>query len=153
MGIRDRGWCVGRISVMIGLACLLVVTGWQQALARSGPMYRGLIAGVSTIDDTVRILGKPRSKVFASEHLFCKYQLVDVKIDKQDKKVLAIIIRDQAFKDVNGIVLGDPYDKVVRKVKVKGQGTTLIDAEHGVVYGFDQAGAVESILYTPLATK
>lgn len=110
MGERGR-----RTLVLVWLVCLVGILAGTDILAKQRVMYKGLTAGISTIDDTVRILGTPRSKVFAGDYLFCKYRQVDVKIDKKEKRVLAIIIRDPQFKDPNGIVLGDPYDKVARK--------------------------------------
>ena len=132
---------------LVWLVCLAAILAGTETFARQQVMYKGLTAGISTIDDTVRILGTPRSKVFAGDHLFCKYRQVEVKIDKKEKRVLAIIIRDPQFKDPNGIILGDPYGKVARKVNAKPQGATLIDAENGIVYVFNQDGVVDSIMY------
>lgn len=142
-----------RMLALVWLVCLVAILAGTESLARQRVMYKGLTAGISTIDDTVRILGTPRSKVFAGDHLFCKYRQVDVKIDKKDKRVLAIIIRDDQFKDPNGIVLGDPYDKVARKVNAKPQGVTLYDAENGIVYVFNQEGMVDSIMYASPAGR
>ena len=135
------------------LFCLVAVLAATYVLARQGVMYKGLAAGISTIDDTVRILGTPRSKVFASDHLFCKYRVVDVKIDKKEKRVLAIIIRDPQFRDPNGIMLDDPYDKVARKVNAKPQGATLVDGENGIVYVFNQDAVVDRIVYAIPASR
>lgn len=142
-----------RTMALIWLVCLVTILAGTDGFARQRVMYKGLTAGISTIDDTVRILGTPRSKVFAGDHLFCKYRQVDVKIDKKEKRVLAIIIRDPQFKDPNGIVLGDPYDKVARKVNAKAQGVTLYDAENGIIYVFNQDGMVDSIMYASPAVR
>lgn len=146
----ERG---GWRPVLAWLVCSVVILAGTDGLARQRVMYKGLTAGISTIDDTVRILGTPRSKVFAGDHLFCKYRQVDVKIDKKEKRVLAIIIRDPQFKDPNGIVLGDPYAKVARKVSAKAQGATLVDAGNGIVYVFNQDGVVDSIMYASPAGR
>ena len=143
-GVTMRGLSVTKA---IGLLCLMAVLVAPQVFAGQKPMYRGLIAGISTIDDTVRILGKPRSKVFAGNQLFCKYRQVDVKIEQQSKKILAIVIRDAAFRDVNGIVIGDPHAKVVSRVRGEPRGGVLVDAKQGIMYSFNQDGTVGSIIY------
>ena len=117
------------------------------ALAINKVTFKGVTPGVSTIDDTLRMLGKPEAKVISSERIVCKYRYVQVNILKKTNKVMFILIYDPTFKDVNGFSLGSSYAQIYEKLKVEASGNTVADLENGIGYIFSAEGIVQQIVY------
>lgn len=117
------------------------------ALAINKVTYKGVTPGISTIDDTLRLLGKPVAKVISDERIVCKYRYVQVNILKKTNKVLFILIYDPMFKDVNGFSLGSSYAQIYEKLGVEASGNTVADLENGIGYIFSADGIVEQIIY------
>ena len=69
-------------AMLAGMVVLMLA--WP-VIARQGPMYKGLVAGVSTLEDTVRVLGRPASRIFRGDQLVCRYRLVSVAVDTKEK--------------------------------------------------------------------
>lgn len=109
--------------------------------------YKGITPGISTIDDTLRLLGKPVAKVISEERIVCKYRYVQVNIFKKTNKVMFILIYDPTFKDVNGFSLGTSYAQIYEKLKVEANGNTVADLENGIGYIFTEEGVVQQIVY------
>lgn len=131
------------------LLVLLVFLGYPPtpALAINKVTFKGVTPGVSTIDDTLRLLGKPVAKVISSERIVCKYRYVQVNILKKTNKVMFILIYDPTFKDVNGFSLGSSYAQIYEKLKVEANGNTVADLENGIGYIFSAEGVVQQIVY------
>lgn len=131
------------------LLVLLVFLGNHPtpALAINKVTYKGVTPGISTIDDTQRLLGKPVAKVISSERIVCKYRYVQVNILKKTNKVMFILIYDPTFKDVNGFSLGSSYAQIYEKLKVEANGNTVADLENGIGYIFTAEGIVQQIVY------
>lgn len=131
------------------LLVLLVLLGNAPtpALAINKVTFKGVTPGVSTIDDTLRLLGKPEAKVISSERIVCKYRYVQVNILKKTNKVMFILIYDPTFKDVNGFSLGSSYAQIYEKLKVEANGNTVADLENGIGYIFSAEGIVQQIVY------
>ncbi len=121
------------------------------AANRHAAMYRGLEPEISTLNDTILILGKPASKIINSKFTICKYQFVEVAVRKRTGKVSAIIIYDPTFKDVNGFMLNDPYGKISRDLNVPGTGNTIHDKNKKILYIFNQDTNLEKIVYGDLS--
>ena len=129
---------------------LLLLVGMSQlgaALAANKVTYKGVTPGISTIDDTLRMLGKPEAKVISSERIVCKYRYVQVNIFKKTNKVMFILIYDPTFRDVNGFSLGSSYAQIYEKLKVEAHGNTVADLENGIGYIFSAEGIVQQIVY------
>ncbi|MDX9833701.1 MAG: hypothetical protein RBT36_00615 [Desulfobulbus sp.] len=131
------------------LAGVLMVS-WP-TWARQGPMYKGLVAGVSTLEDTVRVLGRPASRIFRGDQLICRYRLVSVAVDTKGKKVAAVSITDPAFRDVNGLAVGDPAVRVFAHFRPDGTGRTAVDQVNGIRYVLSEDAFLERIVYTTTA--
>ena len=112
-----------------------------------GAIYRGLEPAIATIDDTIRILGIPTSRIVNKDNIICKYHFVEVSIDKKTRKVIAIMIYDPTFKDVNRVMINDPFDKISRELNLVGSGGVIYDKNKGVVYIFNSDNNLESIIY------
>ena len=133
-------------AVVLVVALVLTVSAWP-ARARQGAMYRGLVAGVSTLDDTVRVLGRPGSRIFRGDHLICRYRGVTVTVLHKEKTVVALRITDPEFRDVNGLGVGDPAARVVQRLGVTPVGATVVDRVNNIVYVFNSDAEVTSIVY------
>ncbi len=142
---RERG--VGRwLPVLLVLLwCFLHFP--SMALAVNKVTYKGVTPGISTVDDTLRMLGKPVAKVISDERIVCKYRYVQVNILKKTSKVMFILIYDPDFKDVNGFSLGSSYAQIYEKLGVEAAGNTVADLENGIGYIFSADGIVEQIVY------
>lgn len=112
--------------------------------------YLGLEPEVSTLDDTKRILGYPISIKENNKFIICKYIVVEVFLNKKTKKVSSIIIHDPGFRDVNGFMVGDSYEKISRTLNDSGQGNVIYDNKKRIIYLFDQNGILGEILYGSL---
>nr|WP_320011828.1 hypothetical protein [uncultured Desulfobulbus sp.] len=117
------------------------------AFAAGGVTYRGLTPGISTLADTLRVLGRPVSKVYRDDRLVCRYRTVLVNIPKKTEKIQYIIITDPDFRDVNGIHLGTSYAAVQKKLQVNGTGNSIVDMEKAIGYVFDASSRVSQIIY------
>lgn len=132
-------------AVLAGVVVLALA--WPVGAA-SGPMYRGLVAGVSTLEDTVRVLGRPGSRIFRGDRLVCRYRTVSVLVDTKAKKVVAVHITDPAFRDVNGLGVGDPAARVLARFRPDGSGRTAVDPVNRIRYELSGDGLVATIVYT-----
>lgn len=145
-----KGGSLGAVLSLFG-ALLVVFFAWSTpslpAFAANSVAYRGLTPGVSTLDDTLRLLGKPVSKVYGDDRVVCKYRYVQVNIPKKSGKVQFILISDPGFRDVNGFHLGSRYNEIRARLKVNGEGNTIVDLEKGIGYIFTATGLVEQIVY------
>ncbi|MGD9950659.1 MAG: hypothetical protein AB7U29_19610 [Desulfobulbus sp.] len=150
-GLEDSGKRSGQIMLCLLGALLVVLLGWSfsslPVFAAKSVAYRGLTPGVSTLDDTLRLLGKPVSKVYGDDRIVCKYRYVQVNIPKKSGKVQFILVSDPNFTDVNGFRLGSRYSEIRAKLKVNGEGNTIVDLEKGIGYIFTATGLVEQIVY------
>lgn len=117
------------------------------ALAINKVTYKGVTPGISTIDDALRLLGKPVAKVISDERIVCKYRYVQVNILKKTNKVMFILIYDPTFRDVNGFSLGSSYAQIYEKLKIEANGNTVADLENGIGYIFSDEGVVQQIVY------
>lgn len=118
------------------------------ALGASGvTSYRGLTPGISTLEDTLRILGRPVSKVYGDDRIICKYRFVQVNIPQKSGKIQFIRIYDPDFWDVNGVRLGSRYNEIRTKLKIEGVGNSIVDMDKGIGYIFTESGLVEQIVY------
>ena len=135
----------GMRAVLAGMVVLALA--WP-AWAAPGPMYRGLVAGVSTLEDTVRVLGRPGSRIFRGDRLVCRYRTVSVLVDTKAKKVVAVHITDPAFRDVNGLGVGDPAARVLARFRPDGSGRTAVDPVNSIRYELSGDGLVATIVYT-----
>ena len=146
MQARFRSTLSPFLPVLIGalLGCFFFCT---PATAFGVVSYRGLTPGISTLNDTLRLLGKPVSKVFSGDRIVCKYRFVQVNIPKKSGKVQFILIYDPDFRDVNGFRLGSRYSDIQERLKVDGVGNTIVDLEKGIGYIFTDTGLVEQIVY------
>ncbi len=116
------------------------------AFAANTP-FRGVTPGVSTMDDTARILGKPLSKIIESKQTVFRYRFGAVNFPKKTGKAQHIVINDQSFKDVNGFRIGSKYSEVQEQLNVNGSKNALLDQANGILYVFDQDGLVDRIIY------
>lgn len=131
------------LSVLVSFFCALpAYSGNKQAA-----IYKGLEPGVATLQDTIRILGTPVSKRMNDTFTYCKYRAVDVAIEKKSGKVGIIIIYDPTFKDVNGFMIGDSYEKIRNYIKDAGKGNVLFDKSKNVIYLFNQENVLNEIAY------
>lgn len=136
--------------VALFVSLFLIFTDRAEAENKQVAMYRGLTPGISTLDDTVRILGKPTSKILNNNRTICKYTFVEVSIIKKTDKVNAIMIYDRNFKDMNGISIGDPYEKVRNLINGVISGSTVLDKKNGIIYSINPDNVVDSIVYGTL---
>jgi hypothetical protein len=129
-------------------ALVLLCWAWlcPAAFAAKTP-FRGVTPGVSTLDDTARILGKPLSKIIESNQTVFKYRFGSINFPKKTGKVQHIVIFDQSFRDVNGFRIGSKYSDVQEQLNVKGSSGALFDQGKGILYVFDQDGLVARIVY------
>lgn len=118
---------------------------------RQAAMYKGLEPEIATLDDTIRILGKPISKRSNDKFIYCKYRAVEIAIEKKTGKIGIIIIFDQTFKDVNGFMIGDSYEKVSKALNNAGKGNAIFDKKKNVIYIFNQDLLLEEIVYGVLS--
>jgi hypothetical protein len=114
-------------------------------------IYRGLEPEISTLDDTIRILGVPISKRINNKFIFCKYRFIEVAVVKKTGKVGVIVIYDPSFKDVNGFMIGDPYEKIKAVLNDAGTGNAIYDKKKNVIYIFNQDNILEEIVYGVLS--
>lgn len=121
----------------------------ESAIARNihAAMYRGLEPEISTLDDTIRILGTPISKKSNNKFIICKYRIAEIAIEKKSGKIGVIIILDQTFKDVNGFMIGDTYDKIKTSLNYDGNENAIFDKKKNVIYIFNQDNILEEIVY------
>ena len=152
--LRQRGAVIRFKSVHTALLAvvLLVFTCCclpnSLALAASGvSSYRGLTPGISTLEDTLRILGRPVSKVYGDDRIICKYRLVQVNIPQKSGIVQFIRIYDPDFRDPNGFHLGSRYTTIRTKLQIEGADNSIVDLEKGIGYIFNTSGQVEQIVY------
>jgi len=118
---------------------------------KQAAMYKGLEPEISTLNDTIRILGTPISKRINDKFTYCKYRTVEVAVEKKSGKVGIIIIYDQTFKDVNGFMIGDPYEKISTYLNDAGKGNAIFDKKKNVIYVFNQDLLLEEIVYGVLS--
>ena len=125
----------------------------HHAIARNAQaaFYLGLEPQISTLEDTIRILGTPISKRDNKIFIICKYRVAEIAIDKKTKKIGIIIIYDPLFKDVNGLMIGDSYEKVSNLLNDTGKGNAIYDIKKNVTYIFNQENVVEEIVYGSLS--
>ncbi|MDD2462503.1 MAG: hypothetical protein PHI97_00740 [Desulfobulbus sp.] len=123
------------------------------AIARNkqAAFYLGLEPEISTLDDTIRILGTPVSKIISDKLIIYKYRIAEITIDKKTKKIGIILIKDQAFKDANGFMIGDPYEKISKELNNTGKGNAIYDKKKGIIYIFNENGVLEEIVYGSLS--
>ncbi|MGD9950584.1 MAG: hypothetical protein AB7U29_19225 [Desulfobulbus sp.] len=132
------------LLLVVLLCCSLLCA---QAFAAGGVAYRGLTPGISTLNDTLRLLGKPVSKVYSDDRIVYKYRFVQVNIPQKSGKVQFILIYDPSFQDVNGFRLGSRYNEIREKLKVDGVGNSIVDPQNGIGYIFTSNGLVDQIVY------
>lgn len=146
----QSGW-LRRMSICLFRGLLVAILSYPfltfRAFAANSVAYRGLTPGVSTLEDTLRLLGKPVSKVFGDDRIVCKYRFIQVNIPKKTGKVQFILIYDPSFRDINGFRLGTSFKEIQEKLKVNGEGNTIVDLEKGIGYIFTSAGLVDQIVY------
>ena len=118
---------------------------------RQAAMYKGLEPEIATLNDTIRILGAPISKRSNDKFIYCKYRAVEVAVEKKTGKVGIIVIYDQTFKDVNGFMIGDSYEKVSDALNDAGKGNAIFDKKKNVIYIFNQDLLLEEIVYGVLS--
>lgn len=149
MGAMVKGWgqCRGLGRWLPLLMVLLCFSLPSMALAVNKVTFKGVTPGISTMDDTLRMLGKPVAKVISDERIVCKYRYVQVNILKKTSKVMFILIYDPDFRDVNGFSLGSSYAQIYEKLGVEAAGNTVADLENGIGYIFSAEGIVEQIVY------
>jgi hypothetical protein len=129
-------------------ALVLLYWAWQcPAVFAANTPFRGVTPGVSTMDDTARILGKPVSKIIESNQTVFRYRFGAVNFPKKTGKAQHIVINDQTFRDVNGFRLGSKYSEVQEQLNVNGTKGALLDQANGILYVFDQDGLVDRIIY------
>lgn len=144
---RYSGLFVCRLILVLSIVGCAVLEPWSATFAVNRVSYKGLTPGISTEDDTLRLLGRPVSKVFAGDRLVCKYRFVQVNIPKTTGKVQFILIYDPDFTDVNGFKLGTRYSAIKEKLKTEGVGNTIVDGINGIGYIFTSEGLVDQIVY------
>jgi len=142
---RARG--VGRWLPVLLMMLWCFLSSPSMALAVNKVTYKGVTPGISTQDDTLRLLGRPVAKVISGERIVIKYRYVQVNILKKTNKVMFILIYDPMFKDVNGFSLGSSYAQIYEKLGVEAAGNTVADLENGIGYIFTADGIVEQIVY------
>ncbi len=143
-----RCWRTASVLYSIVPALLLCLSLFvPKTLAASAVPYRGLTPGISTLQDTLRLLGKPVAKVYSDDRIVCKYRSVQVSIPKKSGKVQYILIFDTEFRDVNGFRLGSSYSEIRKKLNNDGAGNSIVDLNKGIGYIFDATGRVEQIVY------
>jgi hypothetical protein len=121
---------------------------WVSTFAVNNVSYRGLTPGISTAEDTLRLLGKPVSRVFADDRLIYKYRFIQVNIPKKTGKVQFILIYDPDFTDINGFRLGSRSAEIKKKITAAGGvGNTIVDEKNGIGYIFTPEGLVDQIVY------
>ena len=113
--------------------------------------FKGVTPGISTLDDTSRILGKPVSKIIDGDQTIYKYRFGSINFPKKTGKIEHIFIYDQSVKDVNGFRVGSKYSDVKEKLNVNDTGGALFDQGNGILYVFDQEGLVSRIIYGVVA--
>jgi hypothetical protein len=118
---------------------------------RQAAMYQGLEPEIATLNDTIRILGTPISKRSNDKFIYCKYRTVEVAVEKKTGKIGIIIIYDQTFKDVNGFMIGDSYEKISNALNDAGKGNAIFDKKKNVIYVFNQDLLLEEIVYGVLS--
>lgn len=136
----------------VGLLVLLilgwtVLDPWSVVCAVNRVSYKGLTPGISTEQDTLRLLGRPVSKVFAGDRLVYKYRFVQVNIPRKTDKVQFILIYDPDFTDVNGFRLGTRFSEIREKLKSEAVGKTIVDGTNGIGYIFTPEGLLDQIVY------
>ena len=109
--------------------------------------YKGLNPGISTINDAARILGKPTSKILASERTVYKYPFITVTSQKRSEKIESIIVDDPNFRDVNGFGIGMRQTSISDALKVNPVGNAITDKTNGIVYILNEDGTVIRIMY------
>ena len=143
-----------KIFFVIVICCFLLnIATLAIAENRGIAMYKGLSPGVSTLDDTMRIFGKPVSRILNDKFTICKYQFVEVYVYKKTGKINAIVIYDPLFIDVNGFSLGQPYEKVKKYIVENEIGNTISDKKNGIVYIFNNNGVIDRIVYGSFAKE
>ena len=147
VGVRILRRGVGRCFPVLLVMLWCSLFSPSMALAVNKVTYKGVTPGISTLDDTIRLLGRPVAKVISDQRTVCKYRYVQVNILKKTGKVLFILIYDPSFKDVNGFALGSSYAAIREKLQVDAVGNTVADLENGIGYIFSAEGLVAQIVY------
>ena len=124
--------------IYILLSCLLLCCYSEYAIARKvqAAFYLGLEPEISTLNDTIRILGAPISKKDNGKFIILKYRVAEVTIDKKTNKIGIIAIYDQSFKDANGFIIGDSYEKISTILNNLGNGNAIYDDKKNIIYIF-----------------
>jgi hypothetical protein len=138
---------VCRLILALSVMGCAFLEPWSAAFAVNRVSYKGLTPGISTEDDTLRLLGRPVSRVFAGDRLVCKYRFVQVNIPNKTGRVQFILIYDPDFTDVNGFKLGNRYSAIKEKLKIESVGNTIVDEKNGIAYIFTSEGLVDQIVY------
>ena len=60
-------------------------------------------------------------------------------------------IYDQSFKDANGFIIGDSYEKISTILNNFGNGNAIYDDKKNIIYIFNQDNVVEEIVYGTLS--
>ena len=113
--------------------------------------YRGLNPGISTINDAMRILGKPTSKILAGDKTIYKYPFVTVTSQKRSEKIESIFVDDPNFRDVNGFGIGMRQTSISEALKVNPVGNTIADKTNGIFYILNEDGIVIRIMYREIS--
>jgi hypothetical protein len=129
----------------------LSISNFVMAGNSHSAMYKGLEPEISTLSDTIRILGNPISKKTNNKFIICKYRAVEVAVEKKTGKIGVIIITDQIFKDVNGLMIGDHIDKAKNTLNVNDNNNVLYDKKKKIIYIFNQDNLLLEIVYGVLS--
>ena len=113
--------------------------------------YKGLNPGISTINDAMRILGKPTSKILAGDQTIYKYPFVTVTSQKRTEKIETIAVDDPNYRDFNGFGIGMRQAGISEVLKVNPVGNTLTDKTNGIVYILNEEGIVIRIMYREIS--
>lgn len=107
--------------------------------------YIGLILGVSTIEGVEKIAGKSLEPVGKQKYFFSKYVLVTF---SENNFLNTIIITDESYRDMNGIIIGAAKLKVLELDGVKGNCfyRSCLDENNGIAYWFDESNIVTKIV-------
>jgi hypothetical protein len=107
--------------------------------------YFGLILGVSKIEDVEKVVGKSLELVGKNKYFFSKYVLVTF---SENDLLNTIIITDESYRDLNGIIVGAVKSKVLELDGVKGNcfDRSCLDENNGIAYWFDESNIVTKIV-------
>lgn len=107
--------------------------------------YFGLILGVSKIEDVEKVVGKSLELIGKNKYFFSKYVFVTF---SENDLLNTIIITDESYRDINGIIIGANKSKVLELDGVKGNcfNRSCLDENNGIAYWFDESNIVTKIV-------